>query len=332
MDLREYQLTAAQTSRLAHGGPHGAIAPMLGLASETGSILNVYKQYLRDGIDLDANRELLREELGDLLWYTATVATACGLDLDEIAQSNLVRTRDLYATPDVEQDVTGLPVLDAGFPATERFPRRLVVEFEQRDHNDGRAIAVMTVIDAAPNAFPAGPIPTVDGKELGYTVGGPLGDPLSDNSRRVDAYRFHDAIHFGFMAVLGWSPNTRALLRIKRKSDPPTDECEDGARSIFAEEGLAAVLSRLAKRRMGFLSESSVDGEVIEVAKAATTDLEVAALPGWLWRQAICHGFRAMRRLAENRGGYLIADLDARSLTYTKMLSERIGLADASSG
>lgn len=92
------------------------------------------------------------------------------------------------------------------------------------------------------------------------------------------------------------------------------------------------MLSRLAKRRMGFLSESSVDGEVIEVAKAATTDLEVAALPGWLWRRAICHGFRAMRSLAENRGGYLIADLDARSLTYTKMLSERIGLADASTG
>lgn len=171
MDLREYQLTAAQTSRLAHGGPHGAIAPMLGLASETGSILNVYKQYLRDGIDLDANRELLLEELGDLLWYTATVATACGLDLDEIAQANLARTRDLYATPGVEQDMTGLPVLDAGFPATERSPRRLVVEFEQREHDNGRVIAVMTMVDAAPNAFPAGPIPTVDGKELGYTVG-----------------------------------------------------------------------------------------------------------------------------------------------------------------
>lgn len=34
------------------GGPQAAIAPVLGLASETGAILNVYKKYLRGGIDL----------------------------------------------------------------------------------------------------------------------------------------------------------------------------------------------------------------------------------------------------------------------------------------
>ena len=55
-------------------------------------------------------------------------------------------------------------------------------------------------------------------------MGGYLGDELTDNTRQTDAYRFHDAIHFGFMAVLGWSTNLRALLGIKRKSDPKTDE------------------------------------------------------------------------------------------------------------
>jgi hypothetical protein len=68
---------------------------------------------------------------------------------------------------------------------------------------------------------------------------------LTDNSRRVDAYRFHDAIHMGFMAVLGWSPTMRAALRLKRKSDQQTDECEDGARAIFAEEGLAHGRSKI---------------------------------------------------------------------------------------
>jgi NTP pyrophosphatase (non-canonical NTP hydrolase) len=92
MDLRDFQRAAAETSQLRPGGPQAAIAPMLGLASETGSILNVYKKYLRDGIDLAANREFLREELGDLLWYLAAVATACGLDLEDIAAANLRRT------------------------------------------------------------------------------------------------------------------------------------------------------------------------------------------------------------------------------------------------
>jgi NTP pyrophosphatase (non-canonical NTP hydrolase) len=96
MNFSEYQRAARDTSQLRLGGPQGAIAPMLGLASETGSILNVYKKYLRDGIDLSVNLDLLREELGDLLWYVAAIATACELDLDEIAGANLERTRDRY--------------------------------------------------------------------------------------------------------------------------------------------------------------------------------------------------------------------------------------------
>ena len=322
MELSEYQHAARETSQLSLGGPQSAIAPMLGLASETGAILNVYKKYLRDGIDIDSSREFLREELGDLLWYTAAVATACELDLEDIATANLKRTRDRYreVEPTQGQPET-LPVFDDNFPPHERFPRRLVVAFREHLLPSGRAAAVLTIVSAEPNAFPNGPIVMANGKECGFQVGAQLGDQLTDNSRRVDVYRFHDAIHMGFLAVLNWSPTLRALLRLKRKSNPETDECEDGARAIFAEEGLAAVLSRLAKRRTGFLSETSIDGEVIEVAKAAAADLEVESLPAWLWRNAISQGFLAMHQLGEHGGGYLVADLDARALNYRKLLA-----------
>lgn len=320
MDFRDYQRCADETSQLRHGGPQAAIAPMLGLAGETGSILNVYKKYLREGIDLAANREFLRTELGDLLWYTAAVATACGLDLAEVAEANLRRARDLYASAADQERLADLPILDGGYPAQERFPRWIVVELTERRQPSGRVVAGLTLVDAEPNPFPGGPR-IQRGRQAGFQVGGTLGDPLTDNSRHADGYRFHDAIHFGFLAVLGWSPNLRSLLRLKRKSDPVTDECEDGARAIFAEEGLAAVLSRLAARRMGFLVETAVTGEVIEVARAAAVGLEAEALPGWLWRRAICHGFRALHNLAANGGGYLIADLDARTLAYTKFLA-----------
>lgn len=321
MDFSAYQRATRETSHLRLGGPQSAVVPMLGLAGETGSILNVYKKYLRDGIDLAANREFLHEELGDCLWYIAAVATACDLDLESIAESNLRRTRDRYITEQPRSQFESLPVLDGDYPPEERFPRHLVIGFAERILPTGRAAADITLVSAEPNAFPHGPVTRDNGKSIGFKVGSSLGDPLTDNSRRTDAYRFHDAIHLGFVAVLGWSPTIRALLRLKRKSNPETDEVEDGARAIFAEEGLAAVLSRLAKRRAGLLSESSIDGEVIDVAKAATADLEVESLPGWLWRNAISQGFQGMRLLAENGGGYLVADLDQRALTYTKVLS-----------
>jgi hypothetical protein len=44
VEFSAYQRSASETSQLRLGGPHGAIAPMLGLASETGSILNIYKK------------------------------------------------------------------------------------------------------------------------------------------------------------------------------------------------------------------------------------------------------------------------------------------------
>jgi NTP pyrophosphatase (non-canonical NTP hydrolase) len=320
VEFSTYQQAACETSQLRLGGPQGAIAPMLGLASETGSILNVYKKYLRDGMDLAANREFLREELGDLLWYLAAVATACGLDLEDIAQANLTRTSDRYPRQHAGTGCADLPLFDAGYPDGERFPRRLVVAVTQRVLASGRRAGVLRLVSAEPDSFPDGPV-SVGGKPHGFRVGAELGDPLTDNSRRTDAYRFHDAIHLGFMAVLGWSPTMRALLRLKRKSSPDADECEDGARAIFAEEGLAAMLSRLAPARTGFLNQASIDGDVIEVAKAAATGLEAEAVPGWLWRAAICQGFRAMRLLGENDGGYLVADLDARDLAYRKVLA-----------
>lgn len=170
MEFSAFQHAARETSQLRLGGPQGAIAPMLGLASETGSILNVYKKYLRDGIDLDANREFLREELGDLLWYVAAVATACGLDLEEIASINLKRTRDRYPAERPPRQLDELPVLDVDYPSREWFPRRLIVAFAEHLLPSGRAAAVLTLVSAEPNAFPNGRVATASGKEIGFQV------------------------------------------------------------------------------------------------------------------------------------------------------------------
>ena len=322
MEFAEYQRMAALTSTLKLGGPQGAIAPMLGLASETGSILNAYKKYLRDGVELTENREQLKEEIGDLLWYAAAIATSFRLDLNEIAAANLRRTRDRYDQAPTSDRLASLPVFDATFPPIERFPRSITLEFVEQVSEAGQLTASMSLVRVDPNVFATGPLDRGDGKVQGFRLRANIGNSLTDNTREADHYRFHDAIHLGFLAVLGWSPNMRSLLNLKRKSDVQIDECEDGARAIFAEEGLAAVLSRLATRRGGFLRETSVDNEVIELAQAATVGLEPSALPGWVWRRAISQGFNAMAALAANGGGYLTADLDGRELEYAKVLHD----------
>ena len=126
---------------------------MLGLASETGSILGVYKRYLQDKIDLATNREFLKEELGDVLWYVAAVATAVGLDLEEIAVSNIERTQDLYPLRDAPVDFAMLPVFDSEYPDRERFPRRLVFEFREQLAANDRLVASISIVDAQPNAY-----------------------------------------------------------------------------------------------------------------------------------------------------------------------------------
>ena len=89
MDFDRYQKEAMRTDRVpALGGSDdilSLVVPMLGLAGETGQLLSEYKKHLRDG---DAHRlfmERVSEELGDLLWYIANVASKFDLPLDEIA-------------------------------------------------------------------------------------------------------------------------------------------------------------------------------------------------------------------------------------------------------
>lgn len=271
-----------------------------------------------DRIRLSVATKLLQEELGDLLWYIAVAASTFNLDLDDIANDNLMRVRNRYGQPN-ERTTFDEPLtdFDSEFSPIERFPRRLVINFSQ-DIANQKNTAVLTLVNAEPNAFENGPIERPGGKQQGFTVGEAIGDKLTDNSRRADGYRYHDAVHMGFMTVLGWSPIMRAMLRVKRYSDAGIDRDQDGARAIFLEEGLVAVLAQLAKRRSQFSGSRTIDGEVLSVVKAVVSALEVKSSPEWLWRDAICQGFTAMEQLRKNQGGYLIADLDEKKLEYTK--------------
>ncbi len=284
MNLMEYQRRVVQASDRVASGTAGVAVGVCELAAAVGALASTVARAHGCWTTVSVERDLLQRDLGDLIWRVATLAAAAGLDLGDVASGSLAAVNDLYGTGVDETRWAALPVFDASFPDGERFPRQLMVAFRQHVDSLGRRVVTATV-SAAGSDMADGPAP---GQPAVHPVGVPLGDPLTDNARTSDGYRFHDAIHLGFLAALGWSPNLRALLHVKRKSDPTVDGCEDGARAIFAEEGLAAVLARLAPVHDGFRTPHTVTREAVEVARAATVGLEV----------------------------HTVADLDTRTLTY----------------
>ncbi|WP_315797841.1 MULTISPECIES: nucleoside triphosphate pyrophosphohydrolase family protein [unclassified Bradyrhizobium] len=71
MGLNEYQLRASETDRFAEKGP---TLPTLGLVGEIGSLLSEVKKKQRDTAAYVNYESAVLEELGDTLWYLATIA------------------------------------------------------------------------------------------------------------------------------------------------------------------------------------------------------------------------------------------------------------------
>ena len=287
MDLHDYQHAVSQTDCLGEGGD--VMVPLLGLAGEVGELQNEYKKALRDGDTANPYRARFAEELGDVMWYVADLATKLGFDLNEIAGQNLEKARDRWGRR------TGLAgetaAFDQSYPEHERLPRKLTV-------------VVKTGISS-------------EGKPIGraYVDGRPLGDHLSDNAYVSDGYRFHDTFHFAVAAVLGWSPITRWLLNRKRKSRPQVDEVEDGARAKAAEEAISLFVFSHAKEYNWLEGNASVSSEMLRSVRRMANGLEVSRCSSGEWEDAILQGFAAWRFIHNHEGGVLTLDLDRRRIT-----------------
>ena len=184
-------------------------------------------------------------------------------------------------------------VLHPAGKSYEQLPARLEVEFLQR--KVGNRIVVVQQI-----------------KGLN------IGDPLTDNSHRPDGYRFHDIFHLAYAAHLGWSPVIRALLKVKRKSDPQIDENEDGARAIIIEEGIATWIFNHAKGHKNYaqVEPGRLEYGLLKQVRGMVDGFQAVSCPLWQWEFAILDGFRVFRDLLAHKGGTVVADLNKHSLTY----------------
>jgi NTP pyrophosphatase (non-canonical NTP hydrolase) len=288
MGLRTYQERARETDRNPSTDPadqKAMMIPLLGLAGEAGELLSEYKKYLRDGDSHQLFRERFAEELGDMLWYLANVATKFGLDLEEVAAQNLDKCQQRFGKG------TEGKAFDADFPENERLPRQFQIDFNTiHDEKDKPRLKA-------------------------YHKGKQFGSDLTDNAYQGDGYRFHDVFHLAFAAVLGWSPITRSLLERQRRSNHDVDEVEDGGRAKVIEEGISALIFAYGKDYRWLQGKASVSSELLRAIKSMTGHLEVSCCSTGDWEKAIIQGFTVWREIKKRGGGTLVVNLDKRSLT-----------------
>lgn len=291
MELSEYQSRAVLTDQAPQHEGEGLIIPLLGLAGEVGSLVSEYKKLLRDGPAHRLFKEQFAEELGDVLWYLADVATKFDLDLDVIARQNLEKTQDRWPS-EAGRGYTGPIFFDEGFPETEQLPRRFVAEIVEEIVEPGKARIKLFV----------------DGKQIG--------SELTDNAYADDGYRFHDVFHVAHVARLSWSPVLRGLLHRKRKSDSETDEVEDGGRAGVIDEAVVAMVFDYAREHEFLEGVDSVDYHLLKRVRSLTSGLEVGARSAYEWEQTILAGYKVWRQVRENHGGRIVVDVEARAMEF----------------
>jgi NTP pyrophosphatase (non-canonical NTP hydrolase) len=288
MLLNEYQRQAISTD--LHPGKDGIIISLLGLSGEVGELLTEYKKHLRDGEAHNLFTERIAEELGDLLWYVASVGHKFGLNLTDVAESNLAKNHNRWGVRKGLSSQTP-QYYDAACSSNEQLPRQFIATVEyMRDTNSG---PVQLLID-----------------------GRPLGDPLTDNAYDEDGYRFHDVFHLAFAAILGWSPVVRKLLGVKRRSNEVVDQVEDGGRATAIEEGIAALIFSHAKTYRFFEGVQEIDTALLQTIKSLTTHLEVNSRTLGEWENAILAGFAVWRQVVQHQPGEIRANLANKSIQF----------------
>jgi len=94
MQFSEYQKQSRVTAKYPDID-NNFVYPTLGLVGEAGELAEKVKKLMRDKqmftpseVTDDVKAEILKE-LGDVMWYTAQLATEFGVNLDAVAEQNI---------------------------------------------------------------------------------------------------------------------------------------------------------------------------------------------------------------------------------------------------
>lgn len=254
---------------------------LLALAGDIGTLVKDY-----DAGVLPTARAELAVRFGNVVRHLIQAADESGISLEAAAIKNLHKIEDRWPT---KRTYPG--AFDADKDPEEQLPRRMTIDVYEREVR-----GQVYVFQRSQGVY--------------------VGDRLTDNAREPDDYRFHDVFHYAYVAVLGWSPVMRALLRLKRKSDPKLDETEDGARAILIEEGITTWIFGQAQQVKLFdgIERGGLPLDLLKHVREFVAGYEAERCPLWLWEEAILQGYAAFRFLKERRRGRVTIDFNDRRL------------------
>ena len=297
MEFSDYQRAAQQTDQNPLTGNEDVdlaamILPMLGLAGEVGSLLTNYKRYIRDGEAYTVSKQRIEEELGDILWNVANIASKLQLDLDAVAARNIKKIQDRWNESSSTE--SSLKLFDEKFPIAQQFPRTFEIRVSSSTSASG-----MEQIELS-----------LDGR--------PFGNKLTDNAEEEDGYRLHDVFHLTFLAQLAWSPVLRgaAFFNCKRRDDLLVDEIQDGGRAAVLEEAIAALIFTESLKNSMFNGVDTVEYNLLRTIRELTAHLEVAVVTSKQWEVAILQAFSLWRELKAAKEGYIRGDLRKREIAF----------------
>ncbi len=259
---------------------------LLNFAGEVGKVLSDHQS-----ARFERNRDALAGCLVAVMRALVTAADEAGVSLEGAANANLTKIFDRWP---IKKDYPER--LDKSAKPFEKLPRNLEIEIFERDVK-----GTTYVFQRCHGIY--------------------IGDRLTDNAAEPDDYRFHDVFHYAYAAILTWSPVTRALLKLKRKSQPEVDEAEDGARAILIEEGITSwIFSRASKLDFfAGIKPGELSFDLLKHVREFVRGYESEQCPLWLWEDAILKGFEAFRFLQEHRRARIQIDMLHRTLNIEEL-------------
>lgn len=98
MDADRYQTLAMRTFREQPQRRDELINCALGMAGEAGEVADLVKKHAFHSHPLDERKVLL--EIGDVLWYAATMCDSLGVTLSHVMDMNIEKLNARYPSPD----------------------------------------------------------------------------------------------------------------------------------------------------------------------------------------------------------------------------------------